>query len=566
MKWTVGRRLTVVLLLVIFLLATVLTFMNYRSMKNSLIESAQHKMIADLQISYQYLDKKYPGEWKLVNGELYKGTVKMNNNFAIVDEIGELSGGNVITIFAGDTRIATNVETDDGERAVGTKIDDKVKAVVIGQKQRYVGKANVVGEPYQTVYDPIFDANNNVIGIWSTGVPEGPYVEIAKKTVFDNILVTVIISFIVFIVSYFFISRKVSKPLISMISHAEKMAELELNNSAIAVKGSSEIAQLGRSFNKMKENLMDMVKKINESAKQLSSASEQLAAHSKDTEISSGQVAQAIQDIAEGLVKQNELVKQVVEMTNQAVELVQEGLKQAEDTLKASNESTQKAHEGDQVIETAVKRLTEITETVSDAAKSVHKLGERSREISSIITTITSIAEQTNLLALNAAIEAARAGESGRGFAVVADEVRKLAEETGESAKQITGLIESIQDDTKKTIEDMKMSFESVVNQVKMIEESRKALTMIVQKAEQTEQNAHRLNELFIAFENNVKNAQSKIAEIAEVLDQASASAEEVSASAEEQAAITAEISENSSLLGNLSQQLNEQVKRFTLE
>lgn len=549
-----------------FLLATVLTFMNYRSMKNSLIESAQHKMIADLQISYQYLDKKYPGEWKLVNGELYKGTVKMNNNFAIVDEIGELSGGNVITIFAGDTRIATNVETDDGERAVGTKIDDKVKAVVIGQKQRYVGKANVVGEPYQTVYDPIFAANNNVIGIWSTGVPEGPYVEIAKKTVFDNILVTVIISFIVFIVSYFFISRKVSKPLISMISHAEKMAELELNNSAIAVKGSSEIAQLGRSFNKMKENLMDMVKKINESAKQLSSASEQLAAHSKDTEISSGQVAQAIQDIAEGLVKQNELVKQVVEMTNQAVELVQEGLKQAEDTLKASNESTQKAHEGDQVIETAVKRLTEITETVSDAAKSVHKLGERSREISSIITTITSIAEQTNLLALNAAIEAARAGESGRGFAVVADEVRKLAEETGESAKQITGLIESIQDDTKKTIEDMKMSFESVVNQVKMIEESRKALTMIVQKAEQTEQNAHRLNELFIAFENNVKNAQSKIAEIAEVLDQASASAEEVSASAEEQAAITAEISENSSLLGNLSQQLNEQVKRFTLE
>lgn len=565
MKWTVGKRLTVVLLLVIFLLAIVLTFMNYRSMKNSLIESAQHKMIADLQISYQYLDQKYPGEWKLENGELFKGHVKLNNNFVIVDEIGELSGGNVITIFAGDTRIATNVETEDGERAVGTKIDETVKEVVIGQKQRYVGKANVVGEPYQTVYDPIFDNNNNVIGIWSTGVPEEPYVDIAKKTVYDNILITVIISFIVFIVSYFFISRKISKPLTLMNSHAEKMAELELNNSAITVKGSSEIAQLGRSFNKMKENLMDMVKKINESAKQLSSASKQLAAHSKDTEISSGQVAQSIQDIAEGLVKQNDLVQQVVEMTNQAVELVQEGLKQAEDTLKASNESTQKAHEGDKVIETAVKRLTQITKTVSDATKSVHKLGERSKEINSIITTITSIAEQTNLLALNAAIEAARAGESGRGFAVVADEVRKLAEETGESAKQITGLIESIQHDTKKTIEDMTMSFESVVNQVKTIEESRKALTMIVEKTEHTEQNAHRLNELFIAFENNVRNAQSKIAEIAEVLDQASASAEEVSASAEEQAAITAEISEQSALLGNLSQQLNEQVKRFKL-
>lgn len=565
MRWTVGRKIRVVLILVIIILASILTFMNYRSMKTSLIESAQHKMIADLQISYEYLDQKFPGEWRIENGELYKGDVRMNKNFAIVDEIGELSGGNVITIFAGDTRVATSVETEDGQRAIGTKIDDDVKKVVIDQKQRYVGRADVIGEPYQTVYDPIFDESNNVIGIWSTGVPEAPYVAIAQKTVFDNIFVTVIVSFIVFVGSYFVINRKINKPLTLMISHAEKMADLELHSSAIEVKGSSEIAQLGNSFNKMKENLIDMVKKISESANQLSSSSEQLAVHSKDTEVSSGQVAQAIQDIAEGLVRQNDLVQQIVEMTNQAVGLVQEGLKQAEDTLKASNESTQQAHEGDRAIQAAVKRLTQITETVSNATASVQKLGERSEEINGIITTITSVAEQTNLLALNASIEAARAGESGRGFAVVADEVRKLAEETGESAKQITSLIQSIQTDTQKTIDDMKTSFDSVVNQVKMIEESRKALTMIVQKAEQTEQNAHRLNELFVAFENNVKNVQNKIVEIAEVMDQASASAEEVSASAEEQAAITAEISENASLLGGLSQRLNEQVKRFKL-
>lgn len=105
--------------------------------------------------------------------DLLFGGKPQGNVFDLADGVVDIMGGTV-TLFskAGDdfVRVSTNVKKDDGTRAVGTQLDPNGPVITeIRKSEAFYGIVDILGHPYVTGYEPMFDAARNMIGIWYVG-------------------------------------------------------------------------------------------------------------------------------------------------------------------------------------------------------------------------------------------------------------------------------------------------------------------------------------------------------------------------------------------------------------
>ena len=238
MKMKMNLKMKILLFVILFVLILVaIGFSTIFIVDSKVIHTAHEKLTGDLAMGRTLLNEKHPGAWSIREGKLLKGDTVMNGNFTIVDTIGELTG-DTVTLFQGDTRVATNVKKPTGERAVGTKAARNVIDATLTGGKVYIGKADVVGIWNQTAYEPIKNAGGEIIGMFYVGVPNTRYDEITNDITSKIIIISVIGLIIVVILSLLLI-KSITGPLNRVIAGITDGAD-QVSSAASQVSSASQ--------------------------------------------------------------------------------------------------------------------------------------------------------------------------------------------------------------------------------------------------------------------------------------------------------------------------------------
>ncbi len=270
-------------------------------------------------------------------------------------------------------------------------------------------------------------------------------------------------------------------------------------------------------FTLIRNSLVTILASMNKTISGFRAAAVRLAQMAEELSGQSGQLHQAS-------LEQNQATEVLVDEVTHVKEQLVGVIKSSDQTHTMTGEITRKVQEANMQMD-----------ALSNA---MNNISSNAQEITSIAIAIDNIAFQTNILALNASVEAARAGSAGRGFAIVAEEVKELAGKSAQAAKSAVDIVTN----TKAVIQEG----------VELNASTAESLQAIYGVSTEISEISDQLVAAVQGQENALISMEERIATISSIADRNLQSAVGTSQSSE--------------LLAKEAEELQVQVKKFTLK
>ncbi|WP_309088508.1 HAMP domain-containing methyl-accepting chemotaxis protein [Domibacillus sp.] len=414
-----------------------------------------------------------------------------------------------------------------------------------------------------TTYVPIKAGDGRVIGLIGADFDASEAYKTMHANKIDLILLTGLILLLSLLV-IFLVTHYLTKPLKRLTKEVERVKSGDLSSN-IKPSSRDEFGVLTEAFQGMVHDLKKVIGGINDSTDQLVKTSDGLLKDAREISEGSQKVTASMQQIASGTDIQRKRAEESAGVMSELSQGIQHAAASSSVVSERASLTLAEAESGFQKVTDVVEQMHNINESVGQSSEAIKQLEQQSVEVTDILQVIQDISSQTNLLALNAAIEAARAGEQGKGFAVVAEEVRKLAEQSAQSAKEVSLLITNMNKDTNRSVDRMNVVVENVQSGILLVREAGEAFERILSSIEEIARQIEEVSSISEEMSASSEEIAASVADSAQVAAQSADSTKHVQAIAVEQSSLTERMSGSIQSLAHMAKELDGLAHKFKL-